>query len=232
MFNRGLNIKNKFLLCSVFISWGISFVLYLYALWVSWYGTITSWSYVFYPAIVVTLIYFIGQKTTEKYPKLTKILTAILNTAIIIFVQLFICGLMTLLFANIDERAVTEVKDYHHALSSIGWQDRVSHFPKEIPPKAENTILRKYSNNWFGSEGIHLSFEISDEYIKKELLKYKFQKIEGPYKNSSNYEYLFRTLDDIEIHDYKVYYIKIEKDYVNGIAVRYNRILYFYSYPD
>ena len=69
------NIKNKYLLLSTIISFAISLLLYLYALRVSWNGTILIGLVVFIPSFVVCLINFIGKKTSNKYPILTKIIT-------------------------------------------------------------------------------------------------------------------------------------------------------------
>ena len=222
------------LFLSVIVSFAISIILYLLSLLLSWYGTLVVGLWLFVPAIFVTLIYFIGSKTTEKFPKATKIISAILNLIIILFLQIFICGVMTLFFSGLFERPVTGIKDYDYALTSIGLQDRIKHFPSQIPKNASNIKLYKYTHNWFGSEEIYLYFDTDKDYIDKELSKYTFQKIQGPYENKEDYEYFFRIVGSYKLRKegYKVYIIKADTGFSYGIAVKGNQIMYYYSYPD
>lgn len=230
------NKKHKWMIICIIISFVISALQYLYSLKVSWYGTLTSWLWLFIPAIALLVINFILSITSNKAPKASKIIGILLNFFIIVVVQLFFCGLMTLFFASLEERPVTEVKDYNHALSSIGIKKQIKHFPQNVPDNAQNVELKKEANNWFGSEEIFLAFDIDDKYIQQELSKYKFVSVEGPYDEINKYYDVYRSLypNDLEKTGYKVYYINKGDPYyaASGIAVKNNRIMYFYNYPD
>lgn len=233
-------MKNNYLMYPSVISFLISILLYSLSLYLSWYGTMATGIYLFLPTVLVVLVYLISTKTINKYPRATKIISNILNGFIIIFVQIFICGLMTLLFSGFLERDVTQIKDYQHALNSINNPESIKHFPKKIPEDATNIRLYKSCNNWFGSEEIYLIFNTNKEYILNELAKYKFQKIEGSYKNDEEYEDTFKSLGSYKLSKvgYKLYIIKLSKEPHNifsyGIATNkaLNEIMFYYNYPD
>lgn len=233
-------MKKNYLLYPPVISFVISIILYSLSLYLSWYGTVFAGLYLFLPTAFVCIIYLISLKAFDKYPKVTKIVSNVLNVFIIIFVQLFLYGFMTLIFSGLLERDVTQVKDYQHALTSIHNPERIKHFPEKIPEDAKNIELFKYCNNWFGSEGIYLIFNTNKTYILNELAKYKFQKIEGPYKNEGDYEHTFISLCAYEFYKviYKLYIIKLSKEPHNnfsyGIATNksQNKIMFYYNFPD
>ena len=89
-------------------------------------------------------------------------------------------------------------------------------------------------NYWFGSDGFALKFDIDEEYIRKELGKYKFKYSSGPH------EYVFSTMLEDAYNEFKdvTFYVidgKLErfgKNYGIGVDKDFTKIIYYYSNPD
>lgn len=113
-----------------------------------------------FPIILITLIFFIGTKTLAKHPKITQITTITLITLIVLFQLLSFFFILSLkyTFGNTGKN-YDELKDYSIAIKSIHSQTCIKHFPKEIPPNAQNIKMTKTENTWFGSEYIFLKFD-------------------------------------------------------------------------
>jgi len=236
----GFNIKNKFLFDWATASFAISTILYILSLWFFKYGVLFKGLVLYIPALVVVLIRFIGTKTKVKFPKATKIVSTILNIFIVIFFQLFIYGLATLLLiSSILEMDVTNIKNYNRALSNITHKERIIHFPRQIPENVSDIKLYESHGGIFGSEEIYLTFIADKAYINNELSKYKFEKIEGPFENTWDYDYPLSALgpNNFKIGGFKHYMIKknnTRRLFSYGILIKEktNQIMFYYATPD
>lgn len=235
------NIKNKFSFDWVTVSFAISTFLYILSLCFFKLGALFKGLVIYVPTLAVVLIRFIGTKTKIKFPKTTKIISTILNIFIVIFFQLFICGLLALLMIGlIMDRDVTNIKNYDRALSNISHKERITHFPRQIPENVSDIKLYESHGGIFGSEEIYLTFIADKSYIDNELSKYKFQKIEGPFEDNWDYEYPLPALLDtrkLERGCFKHYMIKknnVRRLFSYGILVKEktNQIMYYYAAPD
>ncbi|MBR6127968.1 hypothetical protein IKQ21_09820 [bacterium] len=196
------------------------------------------------PSIFVIFIAWIANKTSAKHPKATKILSFVFNIFILIFVQIIISLCIFLLSLVWGTSGNFEnVKDYKKALRKIDWQEKIAHFPKEIPADAKNVQLYQDYGSWFGSEGITLKFAIDREYIQNELNKYKYVKIVDYNYDVSPSLYIYDDNGRIKTIGCKAYIIndreheKLEGHYfpyAYGFCVneKQNEIIYFYSDPD
>lgn len=204
----------------------------------------------FIPTILIALTSFIGSKIKNKNSKIIKIFIAILNSLVIFLVQVCIGGFILLFgwsFANManNDKLYTDINQYNTALKSVWNQNRIKHFPKEIPANAKYIALYKDSNSWFGSENIALKFKINKQYIDKTIKKYKYTKIDEPYGNKLPYPYKPGrwVIDQIEndISNYRYYIIGDNNNDKSsnfvleyGIAVNENtnEIIFYYANPD
>lgn len=235
--------KNKFLLNWLKVSFIISVILYVCSLVLSCCESLIPSSILVIPTMLVVLMYFIALKTIDRFPRITKIMYTIMNTIIVVFFQLFVGGIFTMVLSINNEVEIADiinVKDYKKALSGIAHEERIAHFPQQLPEDAKYIKLFKSNHNWFGSEEICLSFLTNKTYIDKELSKYKFEIIDSP----NNLTYEIRTTFEIffnhnfEVSGTKLYIIKFGKDgyhpfsYGIGVKEKSNEIIYYYSSLD
>lgn len=196
------------------------------------------------PLIITFLITGAAVRLFEYVPNLSRILSFILNTFVILFIQICI-GLLffyILMFADLDAKC-NQIKHYKLALSNVDLSN-TSHFPHKIPNEAKNAELKASTYSFFGSEDLYLKFDTNKEYIDKELKKYNFIKICNHDKCSDGSDNNYRYYSgDIDIKDFTFYVIN-DKEHENlpehsfpyhyGIGVNYNtnQILYYYENPD
>ncbi len=246
--------EHKFLFSSLVFSIIIAIVYYIFYCIYFFYSIeiVLKGLFLLTPVLLVALICFIVTKTFLKYPKTTKIISAILMTITIGYFQIF-AYVVAFACASIFtlEPVYNTIDKYEEALQASNKQICIQHFPKKIPKNAKNIqFLRRY-NNWFGSEEIYLKFDIDKNYIENELKKYKFNYKEGVEADNAE-PTLFRHHDNILvemgipykkregftfyiIHDYESetprqnYFL-----YYYGIAVNKSKttIVYFYENPD
>lgn len=197
------------------------------------------------PVLLVFLVSYIGCKTFNKHPKITKVVTTFINVIIIFVLQAFIL-LFSLLIMDLyqSDKVYDNPKQYSKALNSINFKGRVEHFPLMLPKEASDIELSKCANSWFGSEAILVKFTIDREYIDKELEKHKYISVEKPgqYKHKND-DAMLTNNSRIDLDGFTFYVIS-DRDAENlsghsfpyhyGIAVNYdeNKILYYYACPD
>lgn len=192
------------------------------------------------PAILVILTSLIANITFKKHPLLTKIFSCIINTSIIVILQIGY-GLILFFILALCEAGhnYNDIDEYTKALASINHKEYIQHFPSQIPKSATNIKFIKTSNYWFGSEEITLKFKIDNNYIKNELSKYSYSYIEPPEKR----EYRHNNFHpDLSLNNFTLYIIndylskKVDNigPYQYGIAVdsNTNEIGYYYINPD
>lgn len=142
---------------------------------------------------------------------------------------------------------------YNAVIRELDGEEKIAHFPRQIPIDANNTVLFKESCVR-GGDIVYLRFIAPKEYIEKEIKKYHYVKIEGPFedveKYESNYprEFIFgkerNNIDYKEYRDkiegYKIYVIGDKSSYDDSIPCEYgiavndktNTIIYYASNPD
>ena len=162
-------------------------------------------------------------------------------------IQLIVCGFLTIVISYIMTLEIDSVRMYKPALKQTKCKECIQHFPRHIPFTAKHVKFHKSKHPFFGSIDILLSFKTNEKYIDRELAKHKFVKIEGPFEDAPQYDYLVGHLvtcrEDISIKGTKNYIIKsstINKDepfqgpYAYGILVDKinNKITYYYTVPD
>ncbi len=79
--------KNKYAFIWLIISFVIAFIQYTITLYFSFGKALALGLLFFIPVIIVLLIFLIGIKTVKKFPKMTKIITYIVNFILVIIFQ-------------------------------------------------------------------------------------------------------------------------------------------------
>lgn len=150
------------------------------------------------PFLLVILISVISSYTYSKFPKLTKVISAFLNSIIIIASIVALIVTITFIqnpFPDLKEDTVYEHPiQYQDAKNSINAQSRIQHFPDNIPENAKHIRFHKDSNSWFGGEQMILEFDIDKQYIENELKKYKFILVDKNIEKKEN-EYSLNILN-------------------------------------
>lgn len=198
-----------------------------------------------FPTLLITLISFIAVKTFLKHAKITKIITGILITFILLL-QCLIYFVIFCLGCGMNEQYYNKPKNYIKAKNSINSQPCIKHFPEEIPKSAMNIKMEKTNNGWFGSEEIFLKFDTDKQYINNELKKYKFNYIENA--EQTDHSFARDILNKAEIpyeqeKDFTFYIINDKESetphqssfpYHYGIITNKDRttIIYYYMNPD
>ena len=191
------------------------------------------------PFFIICALCFIETKAMKKYPLTTKIIGCLLNITFVL-AQLLLC-LVIFSFSSVFSYDPTyeNPKDYKKAIKRIWVKECIIHFPAEIPKEAKNILMNQSKNNFFGSEGFYLQFDIDKKYIESELEKYKFISKTKYSEYRSKHMVIWNNLDD----SYTFYLIG-DRDTENknlssfpyhyGIATndKKNTILYYYENPD
>lgn len=187
------------------------------------------------PAIFTAFITFCAYKFFDKHPLLTKIISGILNS-IIIVVQIICGAVLFFILAMVEsDYAYSNPNDYTKALNSICYQEYIQHFPKQIPDQAADILLSKTSCIFRGREEIILRFKIDKNYINKELSNHSYKYVEPP----DNRNYRHNSFDfSLNMDKFTLYiindYLSQKKErigsYHYGIAVNHttNEIAYYY----
>jgi len=192
----------------------------------------------------IPFVYFISHfsaSISEKHPKWSKVISIIINGAIIIFIQIiFAINSFMYVYQCNKEYAHREYRDYASTVSSMR-QDRVGHFPRKVPQEANDVAMKLDGTSWFGSEDLYLKFKTNKEYIENELQKHEYVKV-VKYKDLKPFEYSF-YFNDVDLGDYTLYVIN-DREHENlpehhfpyhfGIGVNSDKteILYYYENPD
>lgn len=235
-------IKNKWLILSLIVC----SILYIISIYVTANASLFLGLIIFFTIIPIYFINYISEKNSDKYSKKVKSILDIICFTYIVGIQFIFWGCITLLLSFMFAFDIDNVVFYNSALGQIKCKECIRHFPKRIPKNAQNVLFYKGSHPFFGSCEIKLSFDTTKEYIEKELDKFEYKKVEGPFSESEKYNYSVRFLEANEpgILDgnTKNYIIKSNETlskptsdpYAFGLLVNQttNRITYYYIAPD
>ena len=227
------NANVRYALIWLYISVSVAILQYIISQYVSWFSTLLWGLLLFIPVIFVYLIYLISSKISKHFPKSTKIITNIVDFIVVMIIQFIIIGFISLITSWAFWWDTDNIRLYHQALARTYKKERVAHFPRKIPVAKDKVIFRHKEHPWFGSGEMLLSFKADKQYIDKELAKYNFVKIEGPYKYISEY-YLFQFIytgkDENIIEGAKNFMIYNYGNCAYGILISQDNIITYYSF--
>ena len=160
-------------------------------------------------------------------------------TSIFIVVLLVFCAIkLVLAIITTPQPRYTEPKDYQIIKEKITRQDKITHFPKVIPPNVMNVELFGYSSMPFSGEAIMLSFNTDKEYIDNELKKYDFINKNDKLGQEQKLYHVYKMNENFNEKDYTYYVINDKENrqipklfpYFSGIGVnkKKSKILYYY----
>lgn len=194
--------------------------------------------YCFIPLLFSAIIWFISVYANQKLPKLTKIITNILNITVLVLHSIFmsILTLIIIAFSGENDPLYDKIEDYQKALDSYKYS-AVSFFPEKIPENAKNISILRTSGGFHGDSTFYIKFDIDKEYIQNEMNKYKNQGKAviinefSQLAQNKNYDETRAAviLDSVikeENEGYKVIILNSEGDCFKGIATKNNTILY------
>ncbi len=226
--------EHKYLYWTIILSFILAILPFLYCLFTFFLKyKLTGWIFLI-PFFIILALSLLASYTYKYIPKITKFITFVLNTFIIVIFQMLI-GILVLSFLYLhNESYMYDKPKYYEKVLELFLEERVAHFPKKIPAEATNIKMEADINYWFGSDGFALKFDIDEEYIRKELGKYKFKYSSGPN------EYVFSTMLEDAYNEFKdvTFYVidgKLErfgKNYGIGVDKDFTKIIYYYSNPD
>lgn len=226
-------MNNRYALIWLYISLVIAILQYVISQYISWFSILLWGILLFVPVIFVYIIYIISQKTNNKFPKSTKIITNILDFVIVVIVQFVILGIISLIISWSFWWNTDNIRFYHQAIARTFKKERVAHFPKKIPVSKNNVLFHYKEHPLFGSGEIILSFKADKEYVDKELKKYNFVKIEGPYRHISEYDlykFIYTERDENIIRTTKNYMIYGYGNCSYGILISTNNVITYYLF--
>lgn len=162
-------------------------------------------------------------------------LSVLFYSAIVIIISYFI-------FVNFfSHQTYTNPHNYSRAIKTIKHKEKISHFPKTIPPNAEKIQMYCYTSDSNG-EAFILKFKINKKYIEQELKQHKFLNPDTPIGTSQDIYYIFTDNNRINI-DNTTWYVLDNKEnkqiykkyfpYYSSIGVSNNMdfIIYYYIEP-
>ena len=156
----------------------------------------------------------------------------------IVVIILFIAGVITYLYITAEPSEYTDPKNYQTIKEKIEKQDKLSHFPNNIPTEAKDIELFGFNSMPYGGEALMLSFSANKEYINNELKKYDFVNKNDKIGKEQKLYHVYKMNDKFNEKDYTYFVIKNADNeqapnifpYYNGIGVNKDktRILYYY----
>ena len=208
----------------------------------------------FIPTLIVAFICYLSNLCKNKYSKLVKTLAVLINIFIIFIGQTFFAfGLFLMMCIANNGVIINNPNRYNAVLRELDGEEKIAHFPRQIPIDANSTVLFKESCVR-GGDIVYLRFIAPKEYIENEIKRFNYVKIEGPFEDAKKYEnnhprdFIFgeerNNIDYKEYRDkiegYKIYVIGDKSPYKSsrpceyGIAVndKTNTIIYYASNPD
>lgn len=226
-FFKELKTNHKFLFIALILSFILSALPCFFIIAVFFENK--QYGFIFFvPFLIILIINIIAIKIFKHIPKITKFITFILNSFIIVIIQMF-CALFLLSFMIIanDEYMRDKPEFYEKVLTSYP-EERTAHFPRHIPQNATNVEMDADMWSFQGGQSIYIKFDIDKDYIDKELKKYKFKS-----KESNNNNYICGIL----MKDYILYiidgkYERFGKFSAIGVNKKSNTIIYFYCNED
>ena len=233
--------EHKFLSYSVILSFILCFPVFI--IYFSSNRDISSFL-LLTPFLLILLNNIIAYFTFPKFPKVTKWISTLINTLMLLIITLGIAIILIIIFAIFrPDKDYTDFKQYEEAKKSIYAQYRIQHFPQTLPEDATNIHFYKNHHPWFGSEGILLEFNTNKNFIENELKKYKFINIDTINADRYRYNYMLAGSQDFNIEGFTFYVIN-DRDNENppehhfpyhygiGVSPDFTQIIYYYDCPD
>ena len=229
-----LKKEHIFLFLVLICSFVLAVLPFLYCIITFYHWHCKVYSFIFLiPFFVILLLTIVANIFHKKYPKLINILMFFINIFIILIIQTII-GFVLLdyyCYANIESIG-NEPKYYKIILQNFP-QEKIIHFPIQIPANAKNVQLHSFTHHFFGSQELVLKFDTDKQYIQSELEKYKFKSKE----NTNHYAFSTMGGGKIQIKDFTLFVIdgnldRWAKNYGIGVNKDFNQILYYYTNPD
>ena len=219
-----LKQEHKFLLSALILSFACAIIPCVYSIFTLFEDKYLGFIFLV-PFMITLLINIIAIKIYKYIPKITNVLTFILNSFIIVIIQIFLGLFVISFFALINEEYMSDKPEFYEEVITNFPKERIAHFPKHIPQNARNVQLHSGTHYFFGSQEIVLKFDTDKQYIQNELEKYKFKS-----KEDTNH-YAFSTMGGgrIKIEDFTLFVIdgnldRWAKNYGIGVNKDFNQI--------
>ena len=226
-FFKELKTNHKFLFIALILSFILSALPCFFIIAVFFENK--QYGFIFFvPFLIILIINIIAIKIFKHIPKITKFLTFILNSFIIVIIQIF-CALFILSFMIIaNDEYMRDKPEFYEKVLTYYPEERTTHFPQHIPQNATNVEMDADMRSFQGGQSIYIKFDIDEDYIDKELKKYKFKS-----KESNNNYYIC----GLYMKDYILYiidgkYERFGKFSAIGVNKKSNTIIYFYYNED
>lgn len=198
----------------------------------------------FIPLLLVYLISLLSYLIYKKSKWISRIFSVVLQSLILIVVQLFYAFLILFVIALCSSNnQYQKIENYELALRQFP-QRVTNHFPRIIPESASNIFYEVTPGSFHGGQNIYLKFDIDKEYIENELNTHTYVKVfkYENLSNSGNLPYSFYC-NGLDLKDFSFYIIG-DKEHNNvydfhrpyhygiGVNIDKNQILYYYENPD
>ena len=160
----------------------------------------------------------------------------------LVAIILFIAGFIAYLYITAEPSEYTDPKNYQTIKEKIEKQDKIKHFPAQIPENATEVAMYGYTDMPYNGEMLLLEFKIDRPYIEKELSKYDFWNKKDKIGTKRKVYFMPSPREDFNANAYTYDVIKEPENergyreyfpYYNGIGVdgEQNKILYYHIYP-
>lgn len=220
--------NNPFLFSILIISFLIFLIPSLYFLIVNFLPYKYTGFYHLIPFACILLVQVMGYFLYKKFVWITRVLTFILNT-ILILSQLILGMLHFAFWQNININYIFDKPEYYERVLKAFSPTKVYHFPTVIPAKATNIKLDGRKDLFFDGRELILKFSIDEEYVKKEYEKYDFRTKKVDLNDALSY----LDIKDWGLSDFTFLLIDREVEVpwaIWGIAVNkdFSEIIYYY----
>ena len=147
--------EHKYLYWTIILSFILAILPFLYCLFTFFLKyKLTGWIFLI-PFFVVLAISLLASYTHKYIPKITKFITFVLNSFIIVIFQMLI-GIFVLSFLCLDnESYMFDKPKYYEKVLELFLEERVAHFPKKIPAEATNIKMKADTGSWFGNYNVY-----------------------------------------------------------------------------
>ena len=228
-----LKQEHKFLLSALILSFVLAIIPCVYSIFILFEDKYLGFIFLI-PFMITLLINIIAIKIYKYIPKITNVLTFILNSFIIVIIQIFLGLFVLSFFALSNEEYMSDKPEFYEKVLAYYPEEKIAHFPPHIPKDAKNIEMDADMWSFQGGQGLIIKFDTNKNYIEKELKKHKFKSQESPQ------HYVFSTLTDngrIKIDDFTFFVIdgdldRFGKNYGIAANKNYDTIIYYYSNPD
>jgi len=168
----------------------------------------------------------------------------ILKYAFITFLTLILlfAGYVGLNLWSMKPKIYKNPKDYQMMKARMVEQDKIKHFPDEIPADATEIQFFAYTQMPYDGELLLLNFKTNKKFIENELKKNEFWNKNDKLGQKQSIYFTTNLLENFNEQDYTYY--AIQGNYTNerlkelfpgrtwlGIDIKHNKIIYYHRYP-